>query len=221
MFKKILIVEGLDSISLGLSTSLSSHFTAEICTAKSSEEALIKLKKGIREANNFDLVISDLEFVDAINSGPDSGEEFITAIREISPNVKIMVYSAENKPYRIYTLFHKHKINAFIARGRESIYEIIEATKKIFKSEIIYISPKYVSFIEKKSNNDIEEYDVKLLKHLSLGKTQSEISNLFRDEGMQNSSVSSIEKRINKLRILLKANNTINLIAIAKDLGII
>ncbi|MES2486346.1 MAG: DUF5932 domain-containing protein [Bacteroidota bacterium] len=220
MFKKILIVEGLDSVSLGLSTSLSSHFTAEIITAKNSEEALIKLKRAVFEETHYDLVISDLAFVDA-NDTLKNGEEFISATRKVTPGIKIMVYSAETKPYRIYTLFHKYKINAFIAKGRESINEIIDATKQIYNSEIIYISPKYVSFIEKKSNNDIEEYDVMLLKHLSLGKTQSEISTLFKDEGMQNSSTSSIEKRINKLRILLKANNTINLIAIAKDLGII
>ena len=135
MFKKILIVEALDSISLGLSTSLASHFTAEIAAAKSSEEAILKIKRALQVQKYFNLIICDIAFIDGNDDGQHkSGEEFISIIREISPEIKIMVYSAESKPFRIYTLFHKYKINAFIAKGRESIHEIIEATKQMFNS---------------------------------------------------------------------------------------
>lgn len=44
---------------------------------------------------------------------------------------------------------------------------------------------------------------------------------VFKQEGIFPNSKSSIEKHINKLRIYFKANNTVHLVAIAKDLGIV
>jgi hypothetical protein len=47
-----------------------------------------------------------------------------------------------------------------------------------------------------------------------------EISREFKNTGIIPNG-SSIEKRINKLKIYFKANNNVHLIAIAKDLGLV
>jgi two-component system capsular synthesis response regulator RcsB len=44
---------------------------------------------------------------------------------------------------------------------------------------------------------------------------------VFKHEGISPNSKSSIEKQVSKLKIYFKANNTVHLVAIAKDLGII
>jgi transcriptional regulator len=56
---------------------------------------------------------------------------------------------------------------------------------------------------------------------LEQGHHQSEISKIFKKQSTSPSSTSTIEKRINNLKTYFKAKNTINLVAKAKDLGII
>ena len=68
---------------------------------------------------------------------------------------------------------------------------------------------------------EIEDYDIKLIKFLSKGLSQDEISAHLKTNNISPSSLSSIEKRLNKLRIQFKANNAIHLVAIVKDLGLI
>lgn len=48
-----------------------------------------------------------------------------------------------------------------------------------------------------------------------------EIKDILLNKGFTAYSLSFIEKRISKLKDMLKANNTIHLISIAKNLGII
>jgi DNA-binding CsgD family transcriptional regulator len=72
-----------------------------------------------------------------------------------------------------------------------------------------------------KSLHEIEAYDISLLKLLSNGYILEEISREFKNMGIIPNGSSSIEKRINKLKIYFKANNNVHLIAIAKDLGLV
>ncbi|UCA56716.1 MULTISPECIES: helix-turn-helix transcriptional regulator [Aequorivita] len=68
---------------------------------------------------------------------------------------------------------------------------------------------------------DISDYDIEVLKLLSRGYSQKEISNDFLANDITPSSLSSIEKKIRKLCDHFKANNTIHLVVIVKDLGLI
>jgi len=43
----------------------------------------------------------------------------------------------------------------------------------------------------------------------------------FKEAGITPNSKSTIEKRLNKLKIYFKANNPAHLVAIAKDLGLV
>ena len=68
---------------------------------------------------------------------------------------------------------------------------------------------------------EFDGYDVALITQLSKGWSQEEISQYFKTKNITPSSLSSIEKRINKLRIQFSANNTTHLVTIVKDLGLI
>ena len=85
----------------------------------------------------------------------------------------------------------------------------------------IIISPELLHSLRDKSLIEIETYDISLLKLLSKGLILDEIAANFKNSGMIPNGSSSIEKRINKLKIYFKANNNVHLIAIAKDLGVI
>jgi len=68
---------------------------------------------------------------------------------------------------------------------------------------------------------EIDDFDLLLVEKLSHGLSQDEISSEFKTKNISPSSLSSIEKRLNKLKIEFKANNAIHLVSKVKDLGLI
>ena len=68
---------------------------------------------------------------------------------------------------------------------------------------------------------EIDDFDIKLLNYLAEGYSQEEISKLFKSKNISPSSLSSIEKRVSRLKIHLGAKNTYQLIALSKDIGLI
>jgi DNA-binding NarL/FixJ family response regulator len=222
MFTKILVSEDIDSISLGVVTLLQKNFPADIRSAKYCDDALLKIKRAIYENEPYDLLITDLSFkADYRDEKIASGEELIKAVKKEQPDLKIVVYSIDDKPYKIKSLFDEHSIQAFVAKGRESATELIEAIETISTGNDIYISPQLSHIARDMAVLEIDEHDILLLEYLSKGLTQPEISGLLKTAGKTSASTSSIEKRINKLKIYFKAHNTIHLIAIVKDMGLI
>jgi DNA-binding CsgD family transcriptional regulator len=131
------------------------------------------------------------------------------------------VFSIEDKSYRIKSLFNNLGINAYVSKGRNSIPELKNALETVFKTDDKNISPGLALALKDKSLHEIEAYDISLLKLLSTGCILNEISEAFKNTGITPNGSSSIEKRINKLKIYFKANNNVHLIAIAKDLGLV
>jgi hypothetical protein len=66
--------------------------------------------------------------------------------------------------------------------------------------------------------DDIDNLDIQILSYLSQGYGTLEIKNIL---AFKNFSLSQIEKRLSKLKDCFKANNTIHLVSIVKDMGII
>jgi len=89
-----------------------------------------------------------------------------------------------------------------------------------FKDEK-FVPGELYPILNNKSFIDVQPYDIAVLDALSKGLLLNEIASEFKSSGIIPNGCSSIEKRINKLRIYFGANNSVHLIAIAKDLGLI
>lgn len=221
MFTKILLIEDIDSINLGVTALLEKNFDAEVHSAKYCDEGYLKIKRATHDEAPYDLIITDLSFKeDSRLSKIASGEELISRLREEKIDQKILVYSIEDKPYLVRSLFHKNYINGFVVKGRESNNELLEALASIYKGDI-YISPQFANIIKEQPVFQVDDYDVEILKLLSEGFTQEDISTVFKRNDYPSPSTSSIEKKINKLKFILKAQNSIHLVAIAKDMRLI
>ncbi|WP_264559354.1 response regulator [Flavobacterium sp. N2270] len=221
MFKKVLIAEDVDSISLGVKKALEGYNGINTIHAKYCDEAILKLKSAEVAGQPFDLLITDLSFKqDHVKVVLADGEDLIDAVKKLYPNLPIIVYSIEDKPFRIKNLFDLFKINGFVLKGRYSSLELRESIVKIQKGEK-YISKDIAHYLMSKETEDITDYDINILECLAKGFSQNEISEFFFKKNILPTSVSAIEKRINKLKIQLKAKNTIQLIALAKDLGMV
>lgn len=222
MFHKVLVAEDFDSISITVGQALEELSVSEIHHAKYCDDALLKIKKALNDNVPYDLLISDLSFkTDHRENKLKSGDELIAAVKKIQPNIKTVVFSIEDKSFRIKSLFNDIGINAFVAKGRNSIPELKKAIQSVFNNNTKILSQELSHALRDNSLIEIETYDISLLKSLSKGLILDEIALDFKKSDIIPNGSSSIEKRINKLKVFFKANNNMHIIAIAKDLGLV
>ncbi len=221
MFKKVLLAEDFDSINLAVKQTLESLGVAEIQYVKYCDDALLKIKRAIQDNQPFDLLISDLSFnQDHRTVTIKTGDELITLARKEQPNLKIIAYSVEDKGFRIKSLLEDLEIDGYVYKNRYSLEQLKTAVKTILEGKK-YITPEMAHLLNDTSLLEIDNYDMQLIKQLSNGIAQDKMDEKFKELGIEPNSKSSIEKRIGKLKDYFKANNTVHLIAIAKDLGIV
>jgi two-component system capsular synthesis response regulator RcsB len=222
MFKKVLVAEDFDSISITVGQVLGDLSVSEIHHAKYCDDAFLKIKKALHEGVPYDLLVSDLSFkMDHRENKLNTGEELIAAVKKLQPDIKTIVFSIEDKSYRVKSLFNNLGINAYVSKGRDSIPELKRAIIEIFNTNSKILSNNLSHTLRDKSLIEIESYDIEILKLLSKGHTLDDISTEFKTMNIAPNGSSSLEKRINKLKIFLKANNNVHLIAISKDLGLV
>ncbi|WP_426484272.1 response regulator [Flavobacterium sp. 2] len=222
MFKKVMIAEDLDSINFGIEQVLKDLGIENFDYSKYCDDAFLKIRKAIQDNDPYDLLISDLSFkTDHREVKLASGDELVQKTREIQPDIKILTYSVEDKSYRIKSLFENASINAFVLKGRNSIEELKKAIAIISSSDEKFISPEIALLLQEKNNFEIDNIDIKILRYLSEGESQDDIIEIFKNADIKPNSKSAIEKRLSKLKDFFKANNTVQLVFIAKDMGII
>jgi two-component system capsular synthesis response regulator RcsB len=222
MFTKVLIADDIDFNDLGAAQILNELDVLEIQYAKYCDEALLKIKKAHLDGTPFQLLISDLSFkADHQLNKLNSGEELIAAVKKQCPNIKIIVFSIEDRSHRIKLLFDELNIDGYVIKGRNTIYDLKRAIQKAYNNELENVSPELLYLLQDKTTSEIDNYDVRLIKYLSIGISQENMEKVFKQEGISPNSKSSIEKQVSKLKIYFKAKNTVHLVAIAMDLGII
>ncbi|NMH87652.1 response regulator [Flavivirga algicola] len=222
MFQKVLIAEDQNSIHKGLENTLKELNVSEIVTVQYCDDALLKIKASLNMGSPFDLLITDLSFKeDHRDRRLTSGEALIKAIKPIQPELNIIVFSVEHRIGKIKSLLEESKVNAYVEKGREESKEIIKAIHAVLNGEVYY--SHYLAQLLR-STDDIsqtDKYDELLLQLLAKGLKRDQIALYFEEKDFPARSLSSIEKRINKLKVLFDANTSEQLVAIAIDRGLI
>jgi len=223
MFKKVLIVDdhasansGVLEVLDGLKIEREHIYKSQYC-----DDAQLKMKRAVLDGEPFDLLITDLSFRD--DHRPEkltSGEALIKALRVDYPEMPIIVFSMVDLLQKVRMLINEHRVNAYVCKGREASKELKQAIEAVSNKQR-FLSQRVQNALSTKNNLEITDFDIELAKQLSLGKLQNQISEYFKDNDISPSSVSSIEKRLNKLRIQFKADNATHLVAKMKDLGLI
>ncbi|TDD95181.1 response regulator [Flavobacterium cellulosilyticum] len=222
MFSKVLLAEDIDSINIAVVNTLDELNIIEKDSVKYCDDALLKIKKALQDEKPYQLLLTDLSFKEDFRQNTlNSGEELIIAIKQLQPTIKVIVLSVEEKTYRIKSLFEHLHIDAFVLKGRNSMPELKKAIQHVFDGNTNYIAPNLSFILKDKMIHEIDNYDIQLIEQLSYGIAQEKMDIKFKELGVEPNSKSTIEKRIGKLKDYFKANNTVHLIAIAKDLGLI
>ncbi len=221
MFKKVLIVDDHDDINRGVLDILKTYGITIIHNSQYCDDAFLKIKRAELDNDPYDLLITDLSFKkDHRQCELTSGEELIAKLREQNNIIPIIVYSMKDQLQKVRLLVYNYDINAYVCKDRKGSRELSEAIESAYNNRL-FLSPQVANALSPKIDLEITDYDIELTKQLSLGLDQKRISRYFIENNISPGSVSSIEKRINKLRIKFKADNATHLIAKMKDLGLI
>ena len=221
MFKKVLLAEDVDSISIGLANTLNKAFSFQLDQTTLCDRAFLKIRKELQDQKPYDLLITDLNFRNTSSNGSiTSGEALLREAKALQPNLNTIIYSIEDRPYRVRECLDELGVNGYVLKGPDSALQMIHAIETVYQGET-YLSPDLSQALQQEPGLDIDDFDLMLLRDLAEGYSQADISRKLSKKGVVPSSLSSIEKRINRLKEYLMARNIPNLIAIAKDMGLI
>lgn len=221
MFTKVLATDDLGSINKGVFTVVNGLGIQDIQQVMYCDDAYLRIKKAKLDNEPFPLLVTDLSFkADHREQVYKSGEDLVKGLKNEFPELKIIVYSIEDRIQKVRSLMQIDKTDAYVCKGRRGLLELELAIKAVFNNDY-YLSPQVAHALSPKMDLEIDDYDIELVKQLSMGLSQEDISGVFKSKNIMPSSLSSVEKRLNRLRIQFKANNAIHLVAITKDLGLI
>lgn len=220
MLKKILISEDFDSYNIGIKKTVEELKIPIIDQAFYCDDALLKIKRAIMDHDPYDLLITDLSFAsDYREQKLEGGEDLILAAKNEQPDLKVIVFSIENRFHKIKSMFDRYKINGFVTKGRNDTKELHKAIISVNQNETYISNDNYKTT----QNNlyELSEYDINLLKLLSQGNTQKEVEQHLKENHIVPNSESSIEKRLALLRASFNAKDTKQLLSLIIELGII
>ncbi|MCL9804490.1 response regulator [Flavobacterium amniphilum] len=222
MFTKVLVVDDIDLNNIATEKALTELGINDVTYAKYCDEALLKIKKAELDRKPFELLVSDLSFkADHRDTVLKSGEELIAEVKKVYPHIKVIAFSIDERSYTIKKLLDETEVEAYVLKSRNSSSELKKAIQLVYSGEDRYLSPDLQFVYQDKTTSEIDNFDIQLLKQLSLGVPQDAMEYKFKELGITPNSKSTIEKRIAKLKDYFKANNPTHLVAIAKDLGLV
>ncbi len=222
MFQKVLIAEDHGLTGSGIKERLKNLSIPEIAMSCYCDDALLKIKAAFQEGDSFEILITDLSFkADYKNRTLTSGEELIIEAKRIQPSIKIVVYSVEHRIGKIKTLYDELGINAFVGKERRDFNELTKAVQRVFKDEIYYSESLRQALRSSENQLELDHYDILLLKLLSKGLKQEEISKYFQEKNYPASSLRSIQDRLSKLKTIFGAKTPVHLVAQAIERGFV
>jgi len=221
MFQKILVSDDLGSINKGVISVLEQLSIKDFEEVQYCDDAYLRIKAAYKTDKPFDLLITDLSFIpDHRDQRLTSGEALIEVLKKEHPQLKIIVFTVEEKLQKVRYLMMQQDLDAYVCKGRPGLKDLRQAITDVFEGKT-FVSTQVSQALTEKTDLEISDYDIELIQQLSNGLSQEQISELFKKQQTTPNSLSSIEKHLNKLRIQFKANNAIHLVAIVKDLGLI
>ncbi len=221
MIDKVIIAEDQESANLSVQKIMD-----ELCIKQSDyvfycDDALTKVQLAIQNGQPYDLLITDLSFEsDGTTQKISGGADLIRTVRKIQPEIMVLVFSAETRPAIIDKLFKEDEIDAYVRKARNDVKELKLAFDALSKGQQYY--PRALAQLLNQSNAyEFSEFDVNIIRLLSQGYQQNEITGYLRKNNIKPSSLSSIEKRLNQIREELGFSKNEQLVLFCKEAGIL
>lgn len=220
MIENVLIAEDQESANLSVQKTLEELGINEPHYAYYCDDALAKIERQKREDQPYDLLITDLYFEeDNRRQKISDGEALIIAARQIQPDLKVLVFSAENRPAVIEGLFDKQGIDGYVRKARNDAKELKMAINAIADNQR-YFPRHLMQLIEQKNAHEFTDFDITIITLLTKGIKQKDIPDYLKRNQIKPSGLSSVEKRLNQMKEALNFTTNEQLVAYCKDMGI-
>lgn len=221
MFNRVLIAEDHESANISLRKTLEDLGITNVQFSYYCDDACMHIRKTVHDDEPYDLLITDLSFEeDHRETKIADGAELIQAVRKIRPDLKVIVFSAESKAAVVDKLFKELKINGYVRKARNDAKELKKAIEAIAKNKT-YLPDDLKKGVKEKNSFAFTTFDIRVIELLSKGVMQKDIPEYLVREKIKPSGLSSVEKRLNIMKLELECSKNEQLIVICKDLGII
>ncbi len=221
MIKKVLIAEDHESASISVQKTLEQLGIVQSEYAYYCDDALLSVEKALQNGDSYDLLITDLSFEkDHRPQKTTSGSALIIAVRKVQPDLKVLVFSAENRSAVIVQLFENLGIDGYVRKARGDAKELLKAINHIDNNQR-YCSQETIQLMKQSKSHDFSELDIAIISQMISGKKQKEISSYLKEHNIFPSSTSSIEKRLNYIKGTFDFSSNEQLIAYCVKMGIV
>ncbi len=219
---KILIVDDHQLIIEGILAALKEIDNLEIETSFSCDAAFLKIKSN-QHTVPFHIVFTDLSFdIVSKNVTLESGESLIKAIQEEEIPIKIGVITGHSEINRVYNVIHNLQPSAYILKSKCGTSELNFAIQKMLSNEVYYTHEIHQKILKRTLVQiQMDEVAIQILKELPKHSKINNLEGLILKNDGTHLKLRSIESKLASLRVGLNANNNIDLVVKAKELGII
>lgn len=222
MFNKVLIAEDQQIFSKGLKGMLKDHDIDNVQTTDCCDNALLKIRASLAKKEPFDLLITDLSFRESHSlKDISSGTNLIRNVKKIQPNIKIIVFSVEIRVGKIKKLQSEYNIDAYVCKGKRESEDMSKAISNISGGKKYFSEAIRLLLRNTETISNITATDKLILELLASGMKQYKIPEHFQNNNIPSGGKRTIEDRIKNLKIMFNAKTIPQLIAIAKDIGLI
>ncbi|QBQ40627.1 response regulator [Sphingobacterium psychroaquaticum] len=221
MFKKVLIAEDHEIANISVQKTLLELGIQNTKYVYYCDHAYTWLKNALRDGEPYDLLITDLIFED--DNTPQQltgGIELIRAVKELQPDLKVIVLSSESRSEVVDSLFNKKLVNGYVRKARRDAQHLREALDAVYSLKS-YQSPEVKESINEKNSHEFTNLDLNIIALLAQGIQQKNIPSYLQQRDIKPSGLSSVEKRLNLMREVMEFSKNEQLIAYCKDVGLI
>jgi two-component system capsular synthesis response regulator RcsB len=221
MIDKVIIAEDHESSNLSVQKTMEELGIPQIDYVYYCDDALNKIKSAKQNGQPYDLLITDLYFEDDGSSQKIAGGiDLIKSVRELQPEIMILIFSAEHRPATIDMLFKNYEVDAYVRKARHDARELKTAMESLSKGQPYY--PRSLAQLVKQSNSyEFTDFDMTIIRLLAQGYQQKEIPDYLRQRAIKPSSLSIVEKRLKQIRDELDFTKNEQVVLFCKDAGIL
>lgn len=221
MIDKVIIAEDHESENLSVQKIMEDLHIRQVDHVSYCDDALNRIQAAKQNSQPYDLLITDLYFEDdGTFQKIGGGFDLIRSVREVQPDIMILVFSTEGRPATIDMLFNKYNIDGYVRKARHDVKELKLAFEALTNRQQYY--PRTLAQMVKQANTyEFTEFDISIVRLLSQGYPQKDIPDYLRQHNIKPSSLSTIEKRLNQIREELGFSKNEQLVLFCKEAGIL
>lgn len=220
MIKKVLIAEDHESANISIQKTLEELKITDFDYVYYCDDAITRINNACKSGNSYDLLITDLYFEEDKHRPQNiaGGTELVMAARQIQPDLKVLVFSAEHRPAIIEELFEKIEIDGFVRKARNDAKELKSAIESI-ASNRQYFPRHLIQLVKPQNSYAFSDYEITIISLLAKGMSQKEMPSYLKANNIKPSGQSSIEKRFNQMRTALNFTKNEQLVILLKEKG--